>query len=102
MSVRANNQFVYKKYSRKGYTPKVHRLATAYANGYKTLCNIAGLLENHAEGMFIRTPGDHGYSCTDVDTDVTCIKCVRLTIGEPVRQSTHIRRALTPLGLLKG
>lgn len=103
MSVRRNSNPSKGRYYRKGYKPKVHRLSVPYSdNGYKTLCNLAGLLENHEEGMFIRTPADHRYTCTDVETEVTCVKCVRVNIGAPVRQFTHIRRASARLGLLKG
>lgn len=99
------------------YVRKVHRLAQPGFGGMTgaTLCRLSGILvtihqNDGTQLMCIRSPADHRYPVTDVDTNVTCIKCVRVVIGEPMRKKTvpkqfrskHLRRAVTPLGLLNG
>lgn len=111
MSSRRN--CTHRAYTSKQYVRKVHRLAPHMA-GYLTLCRIGGQLvcvETPTEvRMYVRSAADHNFPVTDVDLDVTCSKCVRVTIGEPIWKkkvpktfrSAHLRRAVMPLGLLKG
>lgn len=95
---------------------KLHKLRERISetDEYITCCRLKGVLVtvHHANHIAysIHTADNHSVPLTDVNTDVTCVKCVRVLIGvtkphrstRPKFRSKHIRRAFTPLGLLKG
>lgn len=100
---------------------KVHRLKEADKNTEqdlmmgRTLCNLKGILitvhiPDGEVRMVIRSPADHRYPVTNANLEVTCARCARALIGEPLKtkskprlfRSTHLRRAVMPLGLLRG